>query len=63
MASTRLRSFAKGVAWEATAPLILYFFTQKWHVIVGYTLTRIAMYFIFERIWHKIKWGKYKEVW
>jgi len=58
MASTRLRSGIKGIIWESTAPIILFAFIQKWHIVIGYTIVRIIMYFFYERIWKKIKWGK-----
>jgi len=59
MPSTRKRSFIKGVLWELSAPLVLFCFTQKWHIIVGYSVIRVMMYFGYERLWKRIKWGKF----
>jgi len=61
MPSTRTRSFVKGLVWELTAPIILFIFTQEVKIILGYTATRIVMYYVYERIWKRIRWGKYKE--
>ena len=58
MASTKTRSFVKGLAWELSAPLILFVFTREWHVILGYTVARTVLYFFYERLWKKICWGK-----
>ena len=58
MASTKMRSFIKGLVWELSGPFILYGFTQEWTVIVGYTAVRIVLYYFYERIWKWTRWGK-----
>jgi len=58
MGSTWKRSFVKGIIWETTGPLVLWFFTQDFAVIAGYTTVRTFLYFLNERAWKHIKWGK-----
>lgn len=70
MASTPMRSFVKGVAWEMTTfvltTLAIYIIYGNFagSVIFSFILTLIKMglYFVHERIWKKIKWGKYHMV-
>jgi len=67
MASIPLRSFIKGICWE-TVSFILTFFAV--YLIYGnllnslkfsLTLTaiKILLFFVHERVWKKIRWGKY----
>lgn len=59
MPSTLARSFVKGVIWELSGPAILWCFTHEVKVVIGYTSVRIILYFVYERFWKKIRWGKY----
>ena len=68
MPSTYERSFVKGVAWELISFLMTTFFVYifygdileslKFSLIL--TLIKIPFYFVHERIWKMIKWGKIK---
>ncbi len=68
MPSTYQRSFVKGIAWEVgsfllTSALIYFIFGNIGNSIkIGAVLTLIKMplYFLHERIWKGIKWGKLK---
>ena len=67
MASTCARSFVKGVSWE----IIAFFITVvAVYLIYGniilslqfsfvLTIIKIIFFFAHERIWKKIRWGKY----
>ncbi len=70
MASIPLRSFIKGVCWE-TVSFILTFFAV--YIIYGdiiaslefslvLTAIKIFLFFVHERLWKKIRWGKYHVV-
>jgi len=61
------RTFIKGLTWECsgliTLFLIMYFgvvpdalTASMWTVV--YTVVRVGMYYIHERIWKKTSWGK-----
>lgn len=67
MSSTPIRSFVKGMCWEFIG-LVLTFvavylvygnlsFSIKFSVAL--TIIKIGFFFIHERIWKKIRWGKY----
>jgi len=58
MASKKYRSFIKGLFWELSSPIVLYIFVHEYKVVIGYSVVRIIMYYVYERIWKKIKWGK-----
>jgi uncharacterized membrane protein len=58
MGSTLIRSFTKGVIWQVAGLIILYALTQSIQISLVYILFRIVLYFLYERIWKKIKWGK-----
>jgi len=66
MAEKHYRSFAKAVSWRLTGSmdtLIITFLITgklKWaFYISGVELfTKIFLYYVHERIWHKITWGK-----
>ncbi|MDD5012717.1 MAG: DUF2061 domain-containing protein [Candidatus Nanoarchaeia archaeon] len=70
MASTCARSFTKGVSWEliafvlTTAAVYLVYGNFTGSVVFAFVLTLIKMglFFVHERIWKKIKWGKYHMV-
>ncbi len=67
MSSTRIRSFVKGLCWE-TISFILTFIAV--YIIYGDVITslefslalttiKILLFFAHERLWKKIRWGKY----
>lgn len=67
MASTHLRSFMKGVSWELIT-FILTVFAIYWiygnlslsiQFTAVLTVVKIGLYFVHERIWKKVRWGKY----
>jgi len=59
MESKPIRSFVKGVIWEFLGVVVLYLLTGSFKVSSIYILIRIFLFFIYERVWKKIKWGKY----
>jgi uncharacterized membrane protein len=66
MPSTYKRSFIKGIIWEGgtfiltSAVIYLFFGNITQSLTIGFLLTLIKMplYFIYERIWKMIRWGK-----
>ncbi len=70
MASTPARSLLKGISWELIAFVITVIavylvygnLTLSIQFAAGLTVIKIALYFIHERIWKKIRWGKYHTV-
>jgi adenylylsulfate kinase len=69
MGSTPERSFIKGICWEIISFLLtlLVVFLLYGNILVSLKITviltaiKIPIYFIHERIWKKIKWGKIKD--
>ena len=67
MSSTPQRSFLKGMIWEfisfliATLAIYLYYgnFGESVKFSLILTAIKIPIFFIHERTWKKIKWGKY----
>lgn len=70
MASTQIRSFAKGVCWETVSFIITVIAV---YLIYGnlirsiefslvLSLVKIFVFFAHERLWKKIRWGKYHTV-
>jgi uncharacterized membrane protein len=67
MASTYERSFVKGIVWEAVSFVItlaaVYWVYGNMYLSLRFTfwLTIVKMFFFFihERTWKKIRWGKY----
>lgn len=69
MASTPIRSFIKGISWETITFFITLFAiywiygngnfigSLKFSLIL--TIFKIFLFFGHERIWKKIRWGKY----
>ena len=67
MPSTYKRSFVKGVAWEAVSFVITLIavylvygdiiFSLKF--TLGLTIIKMLFFFVHERFWKKIRWGKY----
>lgn len=70
MASTRVRSFVKGVSWEfisliITTFIVFLFYGNLFKAIgfsFGLSIVKIILFFVHERIWKKIRWGKYHVV-
>lgn len=68
MGSTKQRSLLKGVLWEFTSFLIatiaVYFFYGDIKTSITFslilTMIKIPLFFINERVWKKISWGKIK---
>jgi len=66
MGSTRLRSFVKGLIWEvsmfALATLVIWAagmsFVNSLKVNLFILGFKIILYYLNERLWKKIKWGK-----
>ncbi|HEY5298538.1 MAG TPA: DUF2061 domain-containing protein [Verrucomicrobiae bacterium] len=69
MAEKHSRSIIKAVSWRVTGSidtLIITFLVTgklKWaFTISGVELfTKVFLYYVHERVWHKIKWGKITE--
>lgn len=67
MASTKLRSFVKGLVWETLSFLFIllvsYVITrsvdQTTKISVIYMVLKIPLYYMYERYWKTIRWGKY----
>ncbi|MEK6875139.1 MAG: DUF2061 domain-containing protein [Nanoarchaeota archaeon] len=69
MPSTYQRSLVKGICWEffsfvitLIAVFLVYgniYFSIKFTFLL--TLVKMIFFFIHERTWKKIKWGKYEE--
>jgi adenylylsulfate kinase len=66
MGSIPERSFAKGIVWEGISfiltLLVVYLLYKDIIISIKITLIltaiKVPIYFIHERIWKKIKWGK-----
>jgi adenylylsulfate kinase len=69
MGSTPQRSFIKGISWEIISFLLtlLIVFLLYGDILVSLKTTiiltaiKIPIFFIHERTWKKIKWGKIKD--
>jgi len=69
MPSTLERSFVKGIIWEFISfiitTLIVYIFYGNLSIAIKFSLIltaiKIIFYFVHERIWKHVSWGKYKE--
>jgi adenylylsulfate kinase len=67
MGSTPQRSFFKGMVWElisfVIATLAIYFFYGNFGESIKFSLiltaVKVPLFFIHERMWKKVKWGKY----
>jgi adenylylsulfate kinase len=70
MSSTPLRSFVKGVVWESvafvmTTAAVYLVYGNIWSSIqfsLVLTVIKMCLFFVHERIWKKIRWGKYHVV-
>ena len=67
MASIPLRSFIKGVCWETISFILTFFavylvygnFIDSLKFSLVLTTIKILLFFIHERLWKKMRWGKY----
>jgi adenylylsulfate kinase len=67
MASTAARSFLKGICWETISFVItvmaVYWVYGNLSLSIQFafvlTLIKVLLFFIHERMWKKIRWGKY----
>jgi len=60
MGSTKIRSLVKGIIWELGGVLLLWIITRNLYHSIFYIVIRILLYWIYERFWKKINWGKTK---
>lgn len=69
MKEKHVRSVVKGITWRITGTidtiLIAFILTGKISLAMSIggveVITKIALYYLHERIWSKIKWGKKHE--
>ena len=69
MGSTYQRSFVKGFSWEIIAFIItflaVYIVFGNFKISLGFslvlTLIKAVVFFVHERLWKRIKWGKIKD--
>lgn len=61
MAETHSRTIAKAITWRIVATLIAWYWVGLTAAIVLNIVQTIA-YYIHERLWIKIKWGKLNEL-
>jgi adenylylsulfate kinase len=67
MASVPIRSFVKGICWESIGFIITLFavyliygnFLSSLVFTLILTAIKILLFFVHERLWKKIRWGKY----
>jgi uncharacterized membrane protein len=67
MSSIPLRSFIKGVCWETISFIITFFavyavygnFLDSLKFSWVLSVIKILLFFLHERVWKKIRWGKY----
>ncbi len=69
MGSTYRRSFIKGAVWELISFVITFFavyivfgdFKTSLGFSLGLTIIKAFIFFVHERLWKKVKWGKIKD--
>ena len=69
MKEGHIRSITKGITWRITGTLdtILIAFILSGKIGLALSIgtieviTKLTLYYIHERIWDKIEWGKYKD--
>ena len=62
----RKRSWAKAITWRITGIILLgaiaYLFTgsliESLEVTAVFTVVRLILYYVHERIWERVRWGK-----
>lgn len=67
---TRARSLAKAISWRIfatlTTMLLVFAFTGNWAVSEGVGLTelvsKIIIYYVHERVWNLLRFGKVQKV-
>ncbi|MDD5193605.1 MAG: DUF2061 domain-containing protein [Candidatus Nanoarchaeia archaeon] len=67
MASTLFRSFVKGCSWELISFIITFIVVYAIYgnlqsalgLSLALTILKTFLFFLHERIWKKISWGKY----
>ena len=67
MIDTKRRSWVKSLIWRAMGIIILgsaaYLITGNWSktgiITVIFHAIRTVLYYYYERIWNRIKWGRY----
>ncbi len=65
---TNIRSVVKGISWRAVATtttvLIIYFFFGRLDLAISAgiieTVLKVGLYWVHERVWQKLRWGKKK---
>ncbi|MGB2599473.1 MAG: DUF2061 domain-containing protein [Candidatus Omnitrophota bacterium] len=70
MKDSRKRSIGKTVSWRVVATLttmtIVYLFTRKiiitLEIGLAEVIAKMLFYYLHERVWEKIKWGKAKNL-
>ncbi|NPA89955.1 MAG: DUF2061 domain-containing protein [Chloroflexi bacterium] len=67
---TKARSLTKAISWRVVAFLVLgaisYAFTGNWQetafITVVYNVVQIFIYFLHERVWDLLTWGRRRDV-
>jgi adenylylsulfate kinase len=67
MPSTYQRSLVKGIVWEVFSFIITFIavylfygdFTLSLKFSISLSLIRVILFFIHERAWKNVRWGKY----
>jgi len=65
---TNKRSIVKGISWRVVATTttiaIVYFFFDRLDLAIAAgmieTVLKVGLYWLHERVWHKVRWGKKK---
>ena len=68
LGESHTRTVLKAVSWRiiasGTTMIIVYILTREWTIMLGAGLlegtSKIVFYYLHERLWHKIGWGKTK---
>lgn len=69
MADKPYRSFVKAISWRITGSIdtavITYLITGKWAFALAVSgvelFTKVALYYMHERVWEKLPFGRVKE--
>lgn len=56
--SKHIRTIVKGIIWELLGLALILILTSDAKISVAYITLRIVMYWIYHRIWKKIRFGK-----
>jgi len=68
MKETHLRSFLKGITWRIIATLttmiLVFIFTGNFVLTLSVgsleIISKLIFYYLHERVWNRIKWGRYR---